>query len=191
MEYLFLYCVNMTVLFVGKISRSLAQKIHEVLEPQELMPSAFQIRFKGIKGVVLVADENDAEMRGADVLYRNSMHKFENDDKNFCVVGKGKFINLYLNHEVITLLTSIHVSLIKNTEDHWPIENAIVDLHEKAICDAAKIFEDSRTARIALMKYLPKPLLKQIVDAGFDLLTEKFWFSLLRHGKHRFYSVNS
>lgn len=146
------------------------------------MPSAYQIRFKGIKGVALVVGEDDAEMNGADFVYRDSMHKFENDDWNFCVVGKAKFIKLYLNREVITLLTSIHRSSVIPGEMEWAIESAIVDMHEKAICDAAEIFEDAGTARVALMEYLPKNLLKQVVDGGFDLLTEKFWFSLLRHG---------
>ena len=164
----------------------MAQKIRDKLEPDEPLPSAYQIRFKGIKGVVLVVSDDDTELNGADVLYRDSMRKFDNDDESFCVVGKAKFIKLYLNREVITLLTSIHRSSVLPAERYWPVENAIIDMHEKAICDAATIFEDASTARVALMEYLPKTLLKQVVDSGFDLLIEKFWFSLLRHGMLQF-----
>ena len=146
------------------------------------MPSAYQIRFRGIKGVALIADKDDTEMSGVDFLYRDSMDKFENGDSSFCVVGKAKFIKLYLNREVITLLTSIHRSSIAEMDTNWPVESAIIDMHERAICDAAKVFEDALTARVALSEYLPKSMLKQVVDGGFDLLTEKFWFSLLQHG---------
>ena len=147
-------------------------------------PSAYQVRFRGVKGVLVAAEEEDEEMQNADIVFRDSMDKFENDDEHLCVVGAAKYIKLYLNREVITLLTSINQLPAGNTDSHWLIEHAITEMHEKAICDAAMVFEDAAMANLALMEYLPKSLLKQVVDGGFDLLTEQFWFSLLQHGKY-------
>ena len=162
----------------------MAQKISSLLQLEDHVPSAFQIRVGGIKGVLAVASDNDPELRHSDVIYRESMLKFVNNDKELCVVNCANYHKLFLNREVITLLTSINELLHRTTDGNiWMIEHTIRALHEKALWDAARIFEDSVAAREALMQFLPKQTVLQVQNSGFDVLTEPFWFGLLRNGK--------
>ncbi|XP_065062019.1 uncharacterized protein LOC135688892 isoform X1 [Rhopilema esculentum] len=168
--------------FKGKVSRKMAQKISSLLQLEDHVPSAFQIRVGGIKGVLAVASDNDPELRHSDVIYRESMLKFVNNDKELCVVNCANYHKLFLNREVITLLTSINELLHRTTDGNiWMIEHTIRVLHEKALWDAARIFEDSVAAREALMQFLPKQTVLQVQNSGFDVLTEPFWFALLRN----------
>lgn len=192
MFYLYTYftsCPSCLVLYpiasiftLGKISKAFAKEIYSALNMEGTLPSALQVRFNGIKGVALVADDEDQEMLNADLVYRDSMEKFINHDDQFCVVGVAKYNRLFLNREVITLLTSINQLASIGEERCWLVEKAIAVLHEKALCDAAKIFENALTARRALMEFLPKQLLKEVTEGGFDILSEQFWFNLLQHG---------
>eukprot|EP00794_Sanderia_malayensis_P004794 gene4794-5421_t len=183
----------------GKIKRSFAIKIAEELGVEGPCPSAFQIRKAGVKGVVVVDDDCDNSDYGENsdnptlrfddgsderrrkhwmIQYRPSMLKFKSSDEMLCVVSTARYNNLFLNREVITLLTSINAKFASETE--WSIENTITEMHEKAICDAAGIFEDTKSACLALMQYMPKPLLERIVSSGYDILSEPYWFSLLQ-----------
>ena len=154
------------------------------------IPSAFQIRISGIKGVAVVVDDNDSEISGDnDFVFRESMKKFDNTDSSLCVVTTARYNNVFLNHEAITLLISLNEWMHKRTtlrqidSKNWMVERAIADLHENALCDAASIFEDVHAARVGLIEYLPQRVVNQALKSGFDILSEPFWFSLLQNGK--------
>ena len=154
------------------------------------MPSAFQIRISGIKGVAVVVDDCDSDIAcDNDFVFRDSMKKFDNTNSTLCVVTTARYNNVFLNHEAITLLTSLnewmhkHTAIRQNDSKNWMVERAIAELHENALCDAASIFEDVREARVGLIEYLPQKIVNQAIKSGFDILSEPFWFSLLQNGK--------
>lgn len=159
---------------------------------EDNIPSAFQIRISGIKGVAVVVDDSDCDSeisRDNDFIFRESMIKFDNTDSTLCIVTTSRYNNVFLNHEAITLLTSLNEWMHKRTairqsdSKNWMVERAIAELHENALCDAASIFEDISAARIGLMEYLPQKVVNHALKSGFDILSEPFWFSLLQNGK--------
>ena len=154
------------------------------------MPSAFQIRISGIKGVAVVVDDCDSDLScDNDFVFRDSMKKFDNTNSTLCVVTTARYNNVFLNHEAITLLTSLNewmhkrTAIRENDSKNWMVERAIAELHENALCDAASIFEDVRAARVGLIEYLPQKTVNQAIKSGFGILSEPYWFSLLQNGK--------
>lgn len=71
------------------------------------VPSAFQVRLGGAKGMLTVWDEAfPNHLKGeVDVILRNSMKKFDCGHTDIEVVGYSKRVPLYLNRQVISLLS--------------------------------------------------------------------------------------
>lgn len=97
---------------VGLMSSELAKKVTEKLQIPitERTPSAFQVRFGGAKGMLTVWDSafpkpvNRREKR-VEVILRQSMKKFECSHKALEIVGYSKRLPLFLNRQIITLLS--------------------------------------------------------------------------------------
>ncbi|XP_019641825.1 PREDICTED: LOW QUALITY PROTEIN: probable RNA-dependent RNA polymerase 1 [Branchiostoma belcheri] len=91
---------------IGKISQSLAQKVHGRRTRGETeVPSAYQIRYGGIKGVVAV----DPYLPGDVMQVRPSMIKFMSSDENIEICMTSHPARLYLNRQVITILSALGV----------------------------------------------------------------------------------
>ena len=151
----------------GKISLTLAAQIADSLCIGR--PSALQIRFAGIKGMLVCTADEDPELRNKALAFRHSMKKFENADKDFCVVSYSKYNKLMLNREVITLLTAVNSDLLEK------------DLMRKQECElqkVANIFHDKSSARIALGEFLQQENVHRLSLINFH--NEKFWFSVLQ-----------
>ncbi|ORX92476.1 RdRP-domain-containing protein [Basidiobolus meristosporus CBS 931.73] len=89
---------------VGKISPSLAKNISRILD-LEPVPSAFQFRLGGSKGVLALSPY----MRGDQVHIRPSQVKFESDHNILEIVKVATYIPCYLNRQIITLLSTLGV----------------------------------------------------------------------------------
>ena len=94
---------------IGKISITLARRLAETLGlgPDEV-PSAFQIRYKGFKGMVVV----DPFLPPHDALIlRKSMDKFASDTNSLEILKISKPRAVYLNRPLICLLDQLGTDL--------------------------------------------------------------------------------
>ncbi|PUZ50556.1 hypothetical protein GQ55_6G066900 [Panicum hallii var. hallii] len=93
---------------IGKITPKLALEVAKKLPlTDNYVPSAFQIRFAGFKGVVAVWPGENEETRCLSL--RPSMKKFDSDHYVFEVVSWTKLQPAFLNRQIITLLSTLGV----------------------------------------------------------------------------------
>ncbi|CAF0893708.1 unnamed protein product [Adineta ricciae] len=94
---------------IGKISWGLAgrvaQKMNIPLYSKEDIPSAFQIRVAGCKGMVAI--DPDSNLNDYYISVRESMMKFESDDWNLEICEFARPMTLTLNNQVIRLLSDL------------------------------------------------------------------------------------
>ncbi|EEF52033.1 RNA-dependent RNA polymerase, putative [Ricinus communis] len=88
---------------IGKISLSFARQVAQKCGLNRT-PSAFQIRYGGYKGVIAV-DRNSFRK----LSLRDSMCKFESENRMLNVTKWSESMPCYLNREIITLLTTLGV----------------------------------------------------------------------------------
>ncbi|CAK8570444.1 unnamed protein product [Lathyrus sativus] len=88
---------------IGKISLEFARKVAKKCG-YDSMPSAFQIRYGGYKGVVAVDPTSYWKLS-----LRESMHKYDSDNDKLDVLACSKFQPCYLNRQLITLLSTLNV----------------------------------------------------------------------------------
>lgn len=101
---------------VGLMSADLAERVAEKLRLNKKgqVPSAFQVRFGGAKGMLTVWDNAFPKRDGSsevlvEVILRASMKKFECNHKALEIVGYSKRLPLFLNRQIITLLSGLGV----------------------------------------------------------------------------------
>ncbi|KAK2610062.1 hypothetical protein N8I77_003519 [Diaporthe amygdali] len=93
---------------VGTISWQVVYTIWDVIPQKKSAPTAFQVRFKGSKGMLAL----DTCLTGSEVRIRPSMKKFESDDKphlEICDMAS-KPIPLMLNRQMIKILEDMGCS---------------------------------------------------------------------------------
>ncbi|KEH40641.1 RNA-directed RNA polymerase [Medicago truncatula] len=88
---------------IGKISLELARRVAQKCG-YDSMPSAFQIRYGGYKGVVAVDPTSSVKLS-----LRMSMLKYDSDNTDLDVLACSKFRPCYLNRQLITLLSTLDV----------------------------------------------------------------------------------
>ncbi|CAJ2674322.1 unnamed protein product [Trifolium pratense] len=88
---------------IGKISLELARTVAKKCG-YDSMPSAFQIRYGGFKGVVAVDPTSSVKLS-----LRKSMQKFKANIIELDVLACSKFQPCYLNRQLITLLSTLGV----------------------------------------------------------------------------------
>ena len=167
----------------GKIRKSLAQKILEDIplknNPNTLDTTAIQIRLAGLKGVLTVVDgETDPDFRQLNpkysILYRKSMKKIEWTDSALCVVKVGKYNKLFLNTQMLTLLTSLRDSSVPQ----WDPKPKLKAIFKQTLEHNANLFTDLEIANYALTSQFPN--YPQKASEYFDILSEPYFISLLR-----------
>lgn len=87
---------------VGTMSMQVVYDIWDVIPQKKSAPTAFQVRFRGSKGMLAL----DANLTGSEIRIRPSMTKFESDDKpnlEICDMAS-KPIPLVLNRQMIKIL---------------------------------------------------------------------------------------
>lgn len=89
---------------IGKISEELAKKVAVKCGFKYFVPSAFQIRYGGYKGVVAVDPNSSFKLS-----LRKSMAKFESKSTKLNVLTWSKYQPCFLNRQFITLLSTLGV----------------------------------------------------------------------------------
>ncbi|GIY55551.1 probable RNA-dependent RNA polymerase 2 [Caerostris extrusa] len=161
---------------VGKISVSLAKRVHDALGHDKLC-SAFQIRYGGYKGMLVI----DPTLQDTDIVFRNSMKKFDSPENIRLEIAKTSApISLQLNRPFISILNDMgvrHRTFMKLQEDMLRTLTSI--LYDEQ--EAAR-FLDSKTPN-QIFNY------KDLSDSGIFLTTEPFFRSLLL-ALHRHHVAN-
>lgn len=150
---------------IGRISTKLAEKVANELNISPV-PSAFQIRFGGCKGVVA---QDPTLGNNADVLViRKSMHKFKSDSNNLEILEVTRPGRLHLNRQVITLLSGLGIP------DH-----VFINLQEKMLIDLAEMLLYDEIALPVLLESAVNVDFNLIANKGISLVQEPFFRSLL------------
>lgn len=89
---------------IGKISSAFAKKVGKKCGLKDCVPSAFQIRYGGFKGVVAVDPTSSMKLS-----LRKSMWKYESELDKLDVLAYSKIQTCYLNRQLITLLSTLGV----------------------------------------------------------------------------------
>ena len=165
----------------GRLGLALAQQIWSEYQKVMLgnnnnilpdLPSAFQVRFCGMKGI-LVVDPNISPNK---LYYRKSMIKCQHDDRTLCIVKTSQYTPVYLNREIITLLESLSAS---TTVDTWNPCYKFTTMQEKELEKALSMLQDPNEAEGTLIKYLGPDIVPNS-KSGINLLMEPMWYNLLR-----------
>ncbi|KAK3827572.1 MAG: RNA dependent RNA polymerase-domain-containing protein, partial [Benniella sp.] len=157
----------------GRISEDLARMIGIELE-KESMPSAFQIRLGGSKGVLALYPTLPKKM----VQIRPSMEKFTVKHYVLEVIRTSSYISSYLNRQIIILITHLGVP-----------DDVILDLKNKQMKDLAKLETDDTTAIKVLRQNWDEhgttKMMVEMVKAGFLQNQDPFIKNLLALFKHQ------
>jgi RNA-dependent RNA polymerase len=133
------------------------------------LPTALHARWGGLKGIFTV----DHALVGQVLHYRSSMRKCNSTHETFCVVKVSKFVPLYLNRDVITLLLSLKGEL-------WDPTEVIDDMHENELNEALEMFMNGDSAVNAIRQYMDTSHISHLIKSGFDLHADPFWNGLLQ-----------
>ncbi|XP_027361274.1 probable RNA-dependent RNA polymerase 1 [Abrus precatorius] len=89
---------------IGKISAELAENVAKKCGCRDKIPSAFQIRYGGYKGVVAIDPTSSTKL-----LLRKSMCKYKSENTKLDVLAWSKYKPCFLNRQIITLLSTLGV----------------------------------------------------------------------------------
>jgi hypothetical protein len=117
---------------VGKISASLAEEVAIQMDLKSV-PSAFQFRLGGAKGVLTV--DKDLDSKNVKVQLRPSQIKFESEHLTLEVIRTSTYIPGFLNRQVITLLSALGVK-----------DDVFMQLMDDMLHDVNKLFQKSEEA---------------------------------------------
>ncbi|CAL1273134.1 unnamed protein product [Larinioides sclopetarius] len=151
---------------VGRISVSLAKKVHDALGHDKLC-SAFQIRYGGYKGMLVI----DPTLKDADIVFRESMRKFNSPNNTRLEIAKTSApISLQLNRPFITILNDLGVR-----------HRTFSKLQEEMLRTLTDMLFDEKKAASFLESKTPNQIFnyKELSASGIYLTTEPFFRSLL------------
>jgi hypothetical protein len=117
---------------VGKISSSLAEEV-AIRMDLKTVPSAFQFRLGGAKGVLTI--DKDLDSKNVKIQLRPSQIKFESQHLTLEVIRTSTYIPGFLNRQVITLLSSLGVK-----------DEVFMQLMNDMLRDVNKLFQQSEEA---------------------------------------------
>lgn len=117
---------------VGKISCSLAEEVAIQMDLKNV-PSAFQFRLGGAKGVLIV--DKDLDSKNVKVQLRPSQIKFDSRHLTLEVIRTSTYIPGFLNRQIITLLSALGVK-----------DEVFMQLMDDMLRDVNKLFQKSEEA---------------------------------------------
>jgi len=156
------------------ISQTYANLVRDTLE-LETTPSAFQIRFGGMKGVLTVVPDTFIDS-GHAIAFRPSMKKFDSDHSELEITSWSKYIPVYLNRQIITVLTA------RGVED-----TVFLDLLNKMLRELEVAMNNPeaamnliyRNAHIGMEENSPMKSAWHMLDAGMSIHEEWYLMGLL------------
>ncbi|KAF6144653.1 hypothetical protein GIB67_006145 [Kingdonia uniflora] len=152
---------------IGKISLDFARKVAKKCGIKGSIPSAFQIRYGGYKGVVSIDPTSRMKLS-----LRKSMLKYTSENAKLDVLSMSKNQPCYLNRLLITLQSTLGV------EDH------IFEKKQKEVVDQLdKILTDPLRAQEALELMSPGEnanVLKEMLSCGYRPDAEPFLAMMLQ-----------
>ncbi|XP_057777391.1 probable RNA-dependent RNA polymerase 1 [Salvia miltiorrhiza] len=111
---------------IGKISSDFARRVATKCGIRDGVPSAFQIRYGGYKGVVAVDPTSSMKLS-----LRKSMLKYQSDNTKLDVLSWSKYQPCFMNRQIITLLSTLgvrdHVFEKKQREAVTQLDDILVD----------------------------------------------------------------
>ncbi|RGB33663.1 RNA dependent RNA polymerase-domain-containing protein [Rhizophagus diaphanus] len=152
---------------VGNISFSIAKKIAYELDLKTI-PSAFQFRMAGYKGVLCQA----LNVKENQVQVRPSQHKFESHHNVLEVIRGSTFISAYLNRQAITLLSALGIP-----------DEVFIGLKDLRVRELDKMLESEHTALDVLQRnvdeYGISISLADLIKAGFLRNNDRYLMNLI------------
>ncbi|KAH3763783.1 RNA-dependent RNA polymerase 1 [Pelomyxa schiedti] len=157
---------------IGKASLHVMQSIFRLQHLEEI-PSAIQVRYSGCKGVLALDPTIPAD--GPQIAIRPSMIKFSSPLKMLELVGVAQSLPLYLNRQIIMLLSSLGVPDFSFT--------AILEKNMQLMDD---ILTNEEVAKMVLQRHTDLRV-GALSAAGILFLEEPYLFRLI----HAIYRTES
>ncbi|KAM7270395.1 hypothetical protein ACFE04_029609 [Oxalis oulophora] len=153
---------------IGKISYECARKVAiKCCFFKDSIPSAFQIRYGGYKGVVAIDPTSSVKLS-----LRRSMCKFESENTKLDVLAYSKYQPAYLNRQIITLLSTLGVP-----------DYVFEKKQREAVAQLDSILTDPLRAQDALDLMSPGEntnCLKEMLSCGYKPDAEPFLSMMLQ-----------
>lgn len=156
---------------IGKISADFAAKVAIKCGYKSSMPSAFQIRYGGFKGVVAV--DPSPSFSQTKLWLRRSMLKYDSTNTKLDVLACSKYQPCFLNRQIITLLSTLGV------RDH-----VFEKKQKEAVAQLDDILVDPLRAQEALDLMSPGEnthILKELLKCGYMPNGEPFLSMMLQN----------
>ena len=159
----------------GRIAPSIAKEVSKILD-LELIPSCFQVRFKGFKGILVVDPVLDMIDGKEKVVFRKSQQKFEvedsDDESNILEIVKYSMPSpVCLNRPMIAILD--WVAEAQDKALHKKLCRKIHYYLERELSTLGGMLMDERTAAEQLSQRVNLPIdFKRLRNCGFSLTDE-------------------
>ncbi|KAL8518483.1 hypothetical protein ACS0TY_009746 [Phlomoides rotata] len=154
---------------IGKISAAFAMRVAVKCGIRDSIPSAFQIRYGGYKGVVAVDPDPNSSVK---LSLRPSMLKYDSDNTKLDVLAWSKYQPCFLNRQIITLLSTLGV------RDH------VFEMRQReAVAQLDAMLVDPLKAEETLDLMAPGEctyILKELLNCGYKPNVEPFLSMLLQ-----------
>ena len=152
----------------GKISPLLAAQVAMQLKIPGDVPSVFQFRLGGCKGVLAVAPD----LKGRSLEVRRSQYKFPSNSEALEVIRHSEYWSAYLNRQLILVLSALEIP-----------DKTFLDMQQNEINALRNAMDDDTAAVEALYDRVDPNratlVLADMVQDGFRRCQEPFVMSLL------------
>jgi RNA-dependent RNA polymerase len=156
---------------IGKISESFAVRVAKKcrLVKQYGVPSSYQIRYGGYKGVVAV--DPTMESSSYKLSLRPSMNKFPSEQISLDILNWSRPMPSYLNREIITLLSTLGIA-----------DSVFEGMQARVLVKLEAMMEDAELAMEVLETFAggqQQQVLLKMLSCGFRADREPFLRSML------------
>ncbi|KAK9057194.1 hypothetical protein SSX86_024561 [Deinandra increscens subsp. villosa] len=151
---------------IGKISAEFAKRVSRKCG-YDFIPSAFQVRYGGYKGVVAVDPTSIMKLS-----LRKSMCKFESDNTKLDILAISKYQPSYMNRQLITLLSTLGIK-----------DRIFEKKQNEAVCLLDAILKEPMKAEEALELMSPGEntnIMKGMLSCGYKPDAEPFLSMMLQ-----------
>ncbi|CAG2100088.1 unnamed protein product [Medioppia subpectinata] len=152
---------------IGMVSEAIAEKVYKQL-PNDCIqrPSAMQIRFGGCKGMLVV----NPKLKEQRIIFRESMKKYESDDRSLGILKLSAPRPVYLNRPLISLLEQL---LVNPNVFLKMLDETLKSLANSLECNASAMALLQNESSLSLpyekllangISFLTEPIFRQILD---------------------------